>query len=377
DTDTDTDTDIDVDKDAIYEAFFDPAVIQTVDLTLSEAAIRALNRNGNEYVEGDLVVNGTELLGVGVRLKGSSTYMDLNCEDGYCKAAFKIKTDEFDPEQKYGSLQRITLNNMGTDYIQSREVIVYSLLHDQSQLASRASFARVTLNGEAMGLYANVEAMDDEWIERRFADATGNLWATAAGGAEFTETGMYFWELNNGTGEKDHLRAIMAALDAWGGDFFGELGPVVNVDQFLDYWAWCAAVGNYDGYPFHSNDVILYEDPSDARRVVFMPWGEDETFNEYETTGETWNTAYLRLGYACLLDAACVAELKVRIEVAVDAYDEADMLSRAQAAWDLTESDVQTDPKRPFTPDDVWYYRDYYAGVIDGYDDYVRAKVGL
>ncbi len=363
-------------KEAMYEAFFDPTVIQQVDITLSDDAIRSLNRDGGQYVEGDVVVNGVELLSVGVRLKGSSTYMDLACGDGYCKAAFKIKTDEY-VEQKYGTLQRITLNNMASDYTQSKEVIVYGLLHQENQLASRASYARVTLNGEAMGLYANVETMDDEWVERRFDDDGGNLWATASSGAEFSDSGLYFWEINSGAGDKDHLRALEKALDRYDGDFFGELDPYIKTDQFLDYWAWCAAVGNYDGYPFHSNDVILYEDPTDERRLAFMPWGEDESFNEYEYTGETWNVAYLRLGQACLSDRNCLDELKVRIAAAVDAYDADDVLARAEAAWALSEADVQTDPRRPYTPDYVWYYRDYYSGVFDGYDDYVRAKVGL
>lgn len=373
----DTDTGPDVDPDEVYEAFFDAGVIQTVDITLSRDAIRDLNRDGGTYVEGDVVVNGTALPSVGVRLKGSSTYMDLDCSDGYCKAAFKIKTDEFLPDQKYGSLQRITLNNMASDYTQSKEVLVYQLLHEQAQLASRVSYARVTLNGEPMGLYANVETMDDEWLERRFADDSGNLWATSSGGAEFSDTGLSQWEINSGAGDKDHLRALEKALDRYDGDFFGELEPYIKTDQFLEYWAWCAAVGNYDGYPFHSNDVLIYEDPSDERRLAFMPWGEDESFNEYEYTGETWNVAYLRLGQACLSDPACVRELKTHIGTAVDAYDAAGMLARAQAVWDLSEADVQEDPKRPFTPDYVWYYRDYYAGVIDGYDDYVREKADL
>ena len=374
------DTGEEPDKDAIYEAFFDPRTIQTIDITLDQRAIRALNQDGEgAYQSGTVTVNGVEYAEVGIRLKGSSTYQDLDCSDGYCKASWKIKLDEFVPDQKYGTLQRITLNNMTTDYTQSKEVIVYDLLNEKSQLASRCSYARVTLNGEPWGLYSNVESIDDEWAQRRFTDDSGNLWGTASGGGDFTDTGLYRGGLvpKAGAGDLTQLAAIEAALNAYQGDFFGELDGLVNTAQFLDYWAWCAAVGNYDGYPFHLNDVIIYEDPADARRVTFAPWGTDETWDEYEYTGQTWNVVYGRLATACMADKACVKELKQRIDTATTAYGDTDVLGMAQAAWDLSEADVQTDPKRPFDLATVLSYRDYYAGVMDGYDEYVREKVGI
>jgi spore coat protein CotH len=367
-------------KDEVYEAFFNPKAIQTIDIVLSDRAIRALNLDGEgDYQEGDVTINGVLFSDVGVRLKGSSTYEDLDCDDGYCKASWKIKLDEFVPGQKYGSLQRVTLNNMTTDYTQSKEVIVYDLLHQQSQLASLCSYARVTLNGDPWGLYANVESVDDEWAQRRFEDDSGNLWGTGVGGGDFTDTGLYRggFVLKSGEGDLTQLAAIKATLDAYAGDFFGELDPVVNTAQFLDYWAWCATVGNYDGYPFHLNDVIMYEDPEDERRMTFAPWGTDETWDQYEYTGQTWNVVYGRLATACMADAACVKELKQRIDVATKAYAATDVMGMAQAAWDLSEADVQADPRRPIALSDVLAYRDYYAGVIDTYDAYVREKVGI
>jgi hypothetical protein len=360
------------DKDAIYAAWFDETVIHTVDITVSEVNIRKLNNDGRTYVEADVVLDGTALPNVGLRLKGSSTYQDLNCSDGLCKAAFKIKTDEYVPDQKYGSLQRITLNNMTTDYSQSKEVVIYNVLRDASQLSSRCSYARVTLNGEPWGLYANLEAMDDEWVKRRFEDPEGNLWATESSGSDFTDTGLSRWVINSGPGDKDQLEALTRALEQYEGDYFGELGGIMNTDQYLDYWAWCAAVGNYDGYPFNTNDVILYEDPLDDRRFVFMPWGTDESFDVYEYSGRIWWYAYTALGQACLADPACVTELKARIQANADISEGMDMLTRAQAAWDLSEADVMTDPTRPISPGEVWRARDSLAAVMEGWPDYTR-----
>jgi spore coat protein CotH len=315
---------------------------------------------------------------VGVRLKGSSTYQDLECSDGYCKAAFKIKLDEYQDDQRYGDVERVTLNNMTTDTTQSKEVIVYNLLNEHSQLASRASYARVTLNGEDWGLYANVESADERFLERRFADASGNLWGTGADHGdfrpEFFDSG---WVIKSGPGDTAQLVAVSEALDRPRGDFFGTLGEVVDTEEFLDYWAWCVAIGNYDGYPFHLNDVLVYEDPQAARRLLFAPWGTDESWDEYEATGQSWDVVYGRIGFACFDDEACVEALRARIAEALDAYDEADVLARAQAAWDLTEADVQTDPVRPSTPEEVWAARDALAALIPTYSDYERERVGL
>lgn len=363
-------------NDAIYEAFYDPAVIQTVDLTIAPAVIAQLNAEAPGYLPADVTINGVLYPNVGVRLKGSSTYQDLDCSDTICKAGFKLKLNEFELDQKLGDIERVTLNNMTSDYTQSKEVIAYNLLLEHSQLGSRCNFARVTLNGEPWGLYANIESADDHWLKRRFVDATGEFWGTADYYGDFytpyLDTG---WVEKSGVGDMSEINAVTAALDSYAGDFFGELGPVINVDQWLEYWSWCAAVGNYDGYPFTLNDVLIYADPTDDGRLVFAPWGMDESWDEVTVSGRNWNVVGGRLGSACLADTACVVELKLRIREAVTAYESSDVLGRAQAAWDLTEADVLTDPRRPFTPDYVWYYRDYYANVIANYPDYVRSQL--
>ncbi len=360
----------------LYEQFFDVSVIQVVDIRLSAEAINLLHQDGRTYVKGAATINGVAFDEVGVRLKGSSTYQDLDCADGLCKAAFKLRLNKYVQGQLYGGLERITLNNMVTDYTQSKEVIAYEVLRQQSQLASRSNFARVTVNGELMGLYTNLESADDRWLKRRFEDASGDFWGTAFSYGDFytpyLDTG---WVPKSGSGDLGKLEAITAALDGFSGDFFGELGGLVNTEQWLSYWGWCAALGNYDGYPFNLNDVLIYFDPSDGERVVFAPWGTDESWAEYELTGQSWEVVGGRLGLACLYDPACVDALRDHIRAATEGYDATEVLTLAEAAWALTEADVQVDPRRPYTPADVWAYRDYYAALIPRYGSYVRDRL--
>ena len=195
----------------MFEAFFNPTVIQVIDIVLSDAALSQLNSDGRTYVEGDVTVNGEAFSQVGIRLKGSSTYEDLECSDGYCKASFRIHLNghQYLEDQKLGDLERITLNNMTSDYTQSKEVIVYDLLQQHSQLASRANYARVTLNGQPWGLYTNIESADDEWLKRRFDDPTGDFWGTGSAYgdfyAQYLDTGFV---LKSGTGTMMQLEGI-------------------------------------------------------------------------------------------------------------------------------------------------------------------------
>jgi hypothetical protein len=388
DADADGDADTDTDgggNDQAYEAFFDPATVQQVDIEISAENIMALNANGREYVEANVTVNGEYFDTVGLRLKGSSTYEDFDCSDGACKPAFKIKLNEYVSGQKYAGLKRITLNNMSYDYTQSKEIIVYPLLNDAGALASRASFAWVTVNSETYGLYANVESADDEWVEARYEDATGDFWGTASDSGDFSVYGLSTradgsgprgWILKSGTGDTTRLEAVKLALDnATSGDFFGAMGDVVDTEQFLDYWAWCVAVGNYDGYPFHLNDVLIYADPSDSGRFDFAPWGTDETWDETQD----WNYLYGRLGLLCYYDPNCVAELKTRTTYALEFYEAADVLGRAEAAWALTDPLLLEDTRRPYwiTMDYIEYYRAYYAALIPQWPDRVRSHMGL
>lgn len=369
------DTGVDPEDEAIYQAFYDPTVMHEVRITLSTEAIRELEAYGRDYVEGEATLDGTAFSGVGVRLKGSSTYQDFSG-----KPSFKLKLDEFEGGQKYGTLQRITLNNMIGDPSQSRELIDYWIWNQSGLFAPRASYARVYVNDELFGLYTNLESVDDEWVQRRYARADGDLWASALDSADFGATGLAldsegrfrYWDLESGVGDTSRLLAVKDGLDRGTGDFFADLGDSVDTEQFLAYWALNTVIGNDDGYPWHLNDVFLYVDPADGR-IDFSPWGMDEAWNE----ALVWNGVIGRVALHCLGDQACIDALKVELEAKLGLYDDLDITSYAAAGWALSEDAVLGDPRCPYTPSEVSDARDALSTLILTRSAGVRAQVGL
>ncbi|MFZ5477298.1 MAG: CotH kinase family protein [Myxococcota bacterium] len=332
-------------EDAIYEAWFDRGVIHEVHLTLTSDAIADLRRDPFEWVHGDVDLDGTAFPDVGVRLKGSSSFQDFSG-----KPAFKIEFDQWVADQKYGSLERLVLNNMVGDYAMGREIVAYTLFQSANLPAPRITYARVFVNDELFGLYSSPEAMDNHWVRRRYdlddRDG-GDLWE-GNDYCDFTRGGLQSWELAAGPGDEEALEAVKDALSS-PDDFVTEVGEVVDVDEYLAFWAMTILVGNSDGYPYNLNDVYLYRDPADGK-FDFSPWGLDETWPE---AGFTWNSVSGKIATECLQDDPCVSALREAVDAAVVVWDQANPSAIAEEAWALTAEAAAEDPRKPYTTEDV------------------------
>jgi len=334
---------------------FDVGALHEVRITLSDASLAAIEGDPRTYALGAVEVDGNALETVGVRLKGSTSFQEL---DG--KPSFKVKFNEYCAGQKLAGLKRLTLNNMVSDPTQSQEMLNYPLWAAAGLKAPRASYAQVWLNGELYGLYTNVESMDDEWISRRYDDDSGDLWE-AGDGAECDADGLEFWDLKEGEGDRAALQAVADALDAPGA-VYDNLDAVVGMDQFLTYWAWKVVVGDPDGYPWHPNDIFLYADPAQGGRFEFSPWGFDEAWQDYVD----WQDADGRLATACLADAACSARFHARVVTAVDTFETLDAVGWLEAAWALSAPVLADDARRPYTVAEVEAAREALRTTVEG-----------
>ncbi|HNC96603.1 MAG TPA: CotH kinase family protein [Myxococcota bacterium] len=368
----------DPDPPATYAAFFDPNVVQEIRIELSADAIRTLNRRPDDYVEGNATVNGISFPKVGVRLKGSSTFQDLNG-----KAAFKIKLNEYISGQKYGDLERITLNNMISDGTQAKEVIIYQLWEMAGMTGPKCSFAQVYVNDELYGLYANVESMDDHWVERRYSDNTGDLWGTGDDSADFTRNGLSvgrdglfsYWILKSGVGDQAPFNGILTALQNPSGDWFADMDPYIDTDQFLDFWAWCVIVGNQDGYPFNLNDVILYGDPADGGRFDFSPWGVDESYD----SSVVYSYVSGVLATSCLQDTLCTGALISKVRAGIEIYSSLPVEEITAAAYSTSEEAMRNDPRRSWyiSTQDVGSYRNQLRSTQDSWVQHLNSSMGF
>ncbi len=369
DTDTDTgETDTGPDDELAYEAFFDPLEVQRIDLELTDEAIAALREEPEEYVEGVFVHDGYRHESIGVRLKGGSSTFDTI--DG--KPSFKLKLDEYDDGQDYGGLDRINLHNMKADAAQAREVVAYAVWAAAGFAAPRANYAEVYVNGVSYGVYANVEEVDDAFLERRYEDAAGDLWE-AADEADLTPGGVDNFQLVSGEGDTDALDYARYQVQTGEGAFYDVADGVLDMSQFLDFWAWQIATGNEDGYPYELDDYSIYADPAKGGRYVWQPWGLDETWN----TEAEWDDYTGTVAVHCAYDDACEALLRERVAAALTTYESLDVDAIAQAALTVSESAVQVDTRREASLSDVMAARSQLLTIVAGRPAAVRGQMGM
>ena len=343
-TGTTTDTGTTGEPIDLSAPLFEPGTIAQFDLVLSPAAIAALDADPKEYVEGELTVTlGAEVIvlgDIGVRLKGNyGSYRTLDQ-----KAAFLLNFDQFVDDQRLYDLEKLAVNNMVQDHSMQRELLGYTLFRAGGVAAPRSAHAVVTVNGEPYGLYATVEAVDnDVFLERWFTADDGNLYEGAYGSDIFEDLVPSF-DLDNGDDVAfQDLAELAAALDAITdpAQFVAEVDKVIDLDQFLTFAATEIYLGHWDGYAWTRNNFFMYRDPGDLR-WRFMPWGIDQTLSDQMDPFGGQG----RLQQMCVASPACRVLLAEKFTAVVARVDELGLAAQAQTIADLLRDAAAADPRK-------------------------------
>ena len=122
------------------------------------------------YFKGDIKINGTKVPSVGIRKKGFIGSLDET------RPSLKIKFSEYVKQQPVAGLDRLTLNNNKQDTALVSQLLSYKVFNTAGVKAPRCSLARVTVNGNYLGIYSNVEPYKKPFLKARFGDDTGKLY---------------------------------------------------------------------------------------------------------------------------------------------------------------------------------------------------------
>jgi hypothetical protein len=212
------------------------------------------------------------------------------------------------------------------------------------------AYAWVTLDGEDMGLYTNVETPGTAWMERTFGRDDGRLYE---GGypyypeswdhADFFPHEARNFELETGE-DVDHADVIAIAdvVDAPGPGWDARADALVDLDALARFEVVEAWVGQWDGYTYAVNNSRVYVHPADGRARI-VPSGLDWTFNDY---GVDWSTPVSALGVACHADTACLARVRAAVDPVCDAIDGAGLVARFDEQAALIAPFVAADPRK-------------------------------
>ncbi len=122
----------------------------------------------------DVKVDGKLYEGAGIRYKGNSSYFNVIQQDSD-KLPFNIKVNYEEKKNRLpGGYTSLKLSNVFRDPTFLREVMSYDIA-SKYMPASRANFARVSINGEYLGLYNLTQSVDDDLLETFYGHDDGTL----------------------------------------------------------------------------------------------------------------------------------------------------------------------------------------------------------
>ena len=222
------------------------------------------------YFPASVVVNGQAVENVGVRKKG---FLGSLSES---KPGLKIDFAEFVPGQELFGRKKLTLNNAVADPSLLRQCVTFDLFNKAGIPAPQCGFARVTVNGEDLGIYVNVETPDKRFLKGHYRDNDGNLYEGTLSDFRDGWTGTLESKTNEETNDQSDVQAIVQALDADDASLVASLEAVIDLDQFFTFWAMETLVNHADGYTGNTNNFYLYHDPR-SDLFQFLPWGVDFT----------------------------------------------------------------------------------------------------
>ncbi len=231
----------------------------------------------------EVSIDGQSLGDVGFRPKGEYSLWSCVDETGklVCdKLSFKLKFDRNDPEKRFYGLKRLVLNKVTHGWGLFNETLAYQIYNDFGIIAPRTSYATLTVNGESLGIYRVVEAVDGRFTKMRFPDGDGNLYKEAWPVSTSDDYYASALETNEEDASHDAFIAFSRAMIAANDDALPQtLSEYMDLEKLLDYMAVDYALANWDGITtFYAgswgqanHNYYMYQ-AEGAARFTLIPW---------------------------------------------------------------------------------------------------------
>ena len=235
----------------------------------------ALTSDAKPEATATVLEAGREYLNVTVRLKGASSFQPIGA-----RPSFTLHFDKQVPNQTFHGLTKLSLNNSAQDPTRLNEALSREVFAAAGVPVPRATYANVTLNGEALGLYVLTEGFDKRFLERHFARTDGNLYE--GGLLQDITSGLQRDTGKNPRSDEAVERLIRAALEPDPQERFRALSSVLDLDRFISMLAIETMLSHSDSYSMNRNNYRLYHDPS-TDKIVFMPHGMDRVLGRHRS----------------------------------------------------------------------------------------------
>lgn len=275
--------------------FYSPDSIQEIRITFKESNWRHIldslfqNYGDEGRLDATVNINGKEFKHAAVRYKGFSSY-----DESQAKNPFNIDLNAHYDAQNYQGFTKLKLSNVIHDPSFVREVLAYEIARDYMP-ASRANFANVYVNDTLQGLYSNVEAVDDLFVQSRFGSNTNTFFKGSPETLSYpfgqnsnlaythgsTADGYIpYYKLESKYGWDD----IFAMIDILNNDT-SNIPEVINVDRALWMHAFNYSMINLDSYIGYSQNYYMYQDDKGVFNTI--PWDLNMSFGSFKQSDGT------------------------------------------------------------------------------------------
>lgn len=311
---------------------FDETVVHEISLQLSDADWSALITEAVDspeyggpkptYFDADLTYDGAPLPSpVAVRIKGHYSLLVATGE-GH-SFPLKLDFDRVDPELHLEGLTKLNLHPNLEGNTVLNELLSYGALRAQGIPTARVGLARVTVNGEDLGLYALVEHLQGKFIKCNFEapygdlykpeEPIGNLAWRGPALSDYEPEIQFKWPDVSVT---DHA-SVLALLDTVNHQDISAFGDVLDITGVLTYLAANVAVGNFDYYATFGHNYYLYE--ATPGRFTMLPWDMNLSQNVLEgACGLGRNTEEWPITHKLLADPATVQQYVAIMKTILD-----------------------------------------------------------
>lgn len=250
-----------------------------------------------EYVPASIVINGQSLSNVGLRYKGSGTYMMSTKQ---AKRSLKFDFDRYDDKLAYQGFKKLNLNSGVMDPSKQREVLAYAVFRAAGIPAPRTAFAEVSLtvpdkyDQELLGVFTMVEQINKAFLKNHFQNGKGLLLKPEGirglphFGPDAKSYAATYVPKDEATAEEwqrlvELTRLINVTPEE---EFQKHIGEYLDLDACAGFIAANTAVSSMDGFLGLGHNYYLYLVPS-SRKFVFIPWDLDLAFGAFPMYGSS------------------------------------------------------------------------------------------
>ena len=262
---------------------FDGSKVHTIDLVVNNKEAFFADAEKHEYVSCSAVIDGDAANNVGLRVKGKTDLGNVR-EESRERMSFRLEFDHYQLGETWHGLDKLDLNNLIQDATCMKEYLTYSLMRGFGVPSPLASYAKVTLNGEEIGLYLAVEGVEDSFISRNYGGGRTVLYKPeSTEGSEdarvieavklkYTDDDPQSYAAlleNAGTelepGDRDRLIGLLKKLSG-----YEDLDRILDTEEILRYFVVHNFTVNDDSYTGSTvgNYVLAVRDGT----LSMIPW---------------------------------------------------------------------------------------------------------